>query len=120
MWRRFFLATAFLLSLNGGEIFAQSQVHATSAVCFGDSFSTMNLFHPTKRSFAGYPGKFLFTGQSAAAASMSLPAFSSIQQAFFCRLETKIERFTSLPLRFRLGSLAYTEYLEKKPNALRP
>ena len=39
---------------------------------------------------------------------------------FFCLQEYKLEKMTSLRLRFRLGSLAYTDYLEQKLNALKP
>jgi hypothetical protein len=33
---------------------------------------------------------------------------------FFCQVEWKIEKETKIPFRFRLGSLAYTDYLEGK------
>lgn len=37
-----------------------------------------------------------------------------------CKAEWKLERATGIPLRLRLGSLQQTEYLEQKPNALKP
>lgn len=38
---------------------------------------------------------------------------------FFCRQEDLLQKKTGLPVYFRLGSKAYVDYLEKKPNAVK-
>ena len=35
---------------------------------------------------------------------------------FFCKQELKLDKITVMPIRFRLGSFNYVNYLEQKPN----
>ncbi len=52
--------------------------------------------------------------------SLVQPDFFLHNESFFCRQERKLENATKLPLRFRIGSLQYCNWLEGKPNALMP
>ena len=49
-----------------------------------------------------------------------LKNFLVLNEGILCIMEYKFQRATAIPLRFRLGSLDYTNYLEQKPNALKP
>jgi len=49
-------------------------------------------------------------------ASLS-PSYYTQNLGFFCREEWKLEKATKVPLRLRLGSTDYVNWLEKKPNA---
>ena len=41
-------------------------------------------------------------------------SFYADQMGFFCKKEWKLEKATGLPVRFRLGSLAYVDRMEGK------
>jgi hypothetical protein len=65
-----------------------------------------------------YTTPFSFTGSFLKRNTMTLsPSFGSDHLGLFCKKELQLEKFTSMPFRFRLGSLDYVNYLERKPNA---
>ena len=47
-----------------------------------------------------------------------IPAsFYSRHLGFFCRQELLTDKLTKVPVRFRIGSVDYTNYMEQKPHA---
>lgn len=48
------------------------------------------------------------------------PGFYVQCLGYFCRQEIRLEKITSVPIRFRLGGLDYVNWLEQKPNATKP
>ena len=50
-----------------------------------------------------------------------IPAtFYSANLGFICKKELQLDKVIAIPIRFRLGSLAYVNYMEQKPNAIKP
>lgn len=52
--------------------------------------------------------------------SLISPSLYKDQLGFVCKKEWELEKITKVPLRFRVGSLDYVNYLEQKPNAIKP
>jgi hypothetical protein len=46
--------------------------------------------------------------------------FYSANLGFICKKELQLDKVMAIPIRFRLGSLAYVNYMEQKPNAIKP
>jgi hypothetical protein len=131
MSQRNFLTVVACLFLCSGEIFAQQKNVEKIPVITGN-FTNLTIknglgtsfFHPKKIS-VNVPqkwnnGDFRLLSNSIFNKSIlvSVEKNHYIKNlSFICRKELQIEKATNVPLRFRLGSLAYTDYLEQKPNA---
>jgi len=83
-----------------------------------------NMNSDSTHSVNKYPGFIFNTGKMLEKNSKNLVlnGFCSPETykkgiGFFCQKELELDKLTPLPIRFRLGSLEYVNWLERKPNA---
>lgn len=122
MLKRFYSFIVVFLLMFSGELYAQQDMGLEiSTNGFKSINNKMILSFTPKFSKA----KFIKDPEHTNAPEFILlnlvPAsFSSSQFGFFCQKELQLEKVIAIPVRFRLGSLEYVNWMEQKPNALKP
>ena len=134
MPKRFFYLVVVLIFMfssesSGQQLSVENFLKSSTTGHFGDSVfltrpSILKFSKNLNNSFSGQIAKKQVNSVNGGILSFKIyPGKSYLytqSQSFFCRKEWQFEKATSIPLRLRLGSLEYTDYLEKKPNAIRP
>ena len=84
----------------------------------GNNITLQNYFHQSKNNIKEkrVAGAKPLVYISTFFPSIIAPDFYTCNFGFFCKKELQFEKATKIPLRFRLGSLQYNDYLEGKPN----
>ena len=117
--RLYSFLVVFLLMFLGTSL-GQSSIGQFSASTPSQT-ARYNKFTPSelhyfvnKKSFLNTPEKNLKNFSL----NMVPASFYTSQLGIVCRTELQLDKLSPVPLRLRLGSLAYVNYLEQKPNAL--
>lgn len=130
MSQRVFCFVVVLIFFFNGEIFSQEKplcvklpINYNVSLSI-DSGKSLHLNYVPKSSahiFTGIKSDSINTNKAAALfvlpGPVLCPSFYSDHLGFFCKKELLLEKAVSVPIRFRLGSLAYVNYLEQKPGA---
>jgi len=123
MRQRFFMFLVVQLGLLNGEIFAQGIPVKTKRYSKG----SVSIWGPNQlpQPGGGKPEFFfdligkknLPQVRKFSLKPVISPNYYSSHLSFFCNAEWQFEKATKVPFKFRLGSVEYVDYLEKKPNA---
>ena len=100
MFKPIFLLYVFVISAVAAH--SQGPVHAVTA---------KDIFKKP------YPVAASTTNANISPSMLISPSFYAGHLPFFCRQEIKFEHATNIPLKFRLGSVQYVDYLEGKKGA---
>ena len=110
-----------VLLMLSGKAFSQQQLSDSSQLIYkaGNIIHTLNTDHDFyKNSFVKIDVKknYTITLQHTFFAKTQVidPNFYTCNLGFFCKKEIQLERVTTVPFRFRLGSLEYVNKLEGK------
>lgn len=129
MPQRVFCFVVVLIGLLNGEFFAQVKSEKiiedfnSSILSYSDIIQYKDCIKSLNYKIPGTQGKYSDSRGKRANYFLLKPVplnFYCQNLSFFCKKELQVEKVIFLPLRFRLGSLEYVNYLEQKPNALRP
>lgn len=125
MSQRVFSFVVVLFLFFNGEIFAQKNVNGVAIMTPFRRDSLHYHDFVTKYSQDLFLNPQSKTGSLGSQLNFRLISpvslnFYSQHLSFFCKQELKLEKATSVIFRFRLGSLDYVNYLEQKPNAVKP
>jgi hypothetical protein len=84
----------------------------------GSAVAQMTVSYPIDKKDLIKNHRGLLSNQPSFSSSLSLsginPRYLNTHWGVFCEMEYRLQQRTGIPLRFRLGSLAYVNYLEGK------
>lgn len=121
MQRRYKLIVVFLLLFQGiisGQQNVKKFPEIKASLMTGDYHFLPGILRlPPKNS---YPENHDAPSQGQTLLKVLPSAWYSTQLGFFCKKEWQLEKMIAVPFRFRIGSLDYVNYLEQKPNTVKP
>ena len=127
MSQRVFYLVVVLIFTFDGESFGQSTYVENSPILYkkitpvDGIIRNKNLTEHKIFQYTPFVNSYLVVNPGSFSSLMAFKKCGDNQNtSFFCRKEWQFEKATSIPLRIRLGSLEYTNYLEQKPNAIKP
>lgn len=113
-----------LLLMFSGKIYGQQN----PVITIRDA-AWLSIYSPER----GYSFKSKFTSQSPVLPDVApglVPRFTLLNVTngcsyvgslgFFCKKELQLDKLTPIPVRIRLGSLEYVNWMEQKPNVTNP